>query len=79
MYGDRIHQRVLKDGVNRTGITIHAVNEHYDEGKILFQASLTVEKEWNKEELTRHIHRLEHTYYPKILELLLNSLERIGK
>ena len=77
MYGDRIHRKVIKDGVNRTGITIHAVNEQYDEGKILFQASLPVEKDWNLKKLTHRIHRLEHMYYPEILELLLDELEQI--
>lgn len=79
MYGDRIHRRVLKDRASFTGVTIHAVNEKYDEGKILFQAAMQVEKEWHLEELTRHIHRLEHRYYPKVLHLLLDELESSEK
>jgi len=79
MYGDRIHRRVLKDGVSYTGVTIHAVNEKYDEGKILFQAAMRIEKEWNLEDLAQHIHRLEHRYYPEVLHLLLDDLERSKK
>ena len=75
MYGDRIHKRVLQDQVNRTGITIHQVNEEYDKGKILFQASFPVEKDWKLEELTDRIHRLEHMYYPRVLNLLLDELD----
>ncbi len=67
MYGTRVHQAVVDAGEIESGITIHLVNEKYDEGKILFQASCEVEKNETAESLAAKIHQLEHTHFPKVI------------
>jgi phosphoribosylglycinamide formyltransferase 1 len=68
MYGDRVHQAVLANGDRESGITIHLVNEHYDEGRILFQASCPVHPEDSAETLAKRIHELEYRHFPKVIE-----------
>lgn len=71
MYGMRVHQAVLEAGEKKSGITIHKVNEHYDEGQILFQAELQINDGETPESLARRIHELEYMYYPKIIDKIL--------
>lgn len=71
MYGNFVHQAVKDSGDPFTGITIHLVNENYDEGKILFQASVPVEKTDTAEEIAKKVHVLEHKYFPNVIESLL--------
>ncbi len=59
-YGHYIHEGVLKRGCQFTGITIHTVNEHYDEGKIIWQRVLGVKPEDNAESLAKRVLKLEH-------------------
>lgn len=73
MYGKRIHEEVLRDTPPLSGISIHEVNERYDEGELLFQASCPIVKGMQIDELMGCIHRLEHRYYPEILLLKLNE------
>jgi phosphoribosylglycinamide formyltransferase-1 len=68
MYGKKVHEEILKNKENITGITIHLLNEKYDEGKILFQQSVDVDINESVETLTIKIQKLEHEYYPKIIE-----------
>lgn len=68
MYGDNVHKAVIDAGEKESGITIHEVNEKYDEGKILFQASCPVMKGDTPESLAERIHSLEHQHYPVFLE-----------
>ena len=68
MYGDNVHKAVIDAGEKESGITIHEVNEKYDEGKILFQASCPVLKGDTPESLAERIHSLEHQHYPVFLE-----------
>ena len=74
MYGMHIHETVLKSGDPVSGITIHIVNERYDEGDILFQTSIAVLKDESAEQLAERIHTLEYAWYPKIIEKLLMKL-----
>ncbi|WP_339784370.1 MAG: phosphoribosylglycinamide formyltransferase [Imperialibacter sp.] len=67
MYGDRVHQAVIQAGEKDSGITIHLVNEKYDEGKILFQASCDIEKDETPQSLAAKIHQLEYTYFPQVI------------
>lgn len=67
MYGDRVHAAVIANGEAHSGITIHLVNENYDEGRILFQASCKVLADDTPESLAQKIHTLEHQYFPKIV------------
>jgi phosphoribosylglycinamide formyltransferase 1 len=71
MYGSRVHEAVIESGETASGITIHYVNEKYDEGNIIFQAKCRVERNETPESLASKIHSLEHEYYPRIIEKLL--------
>jgi phosphoribosylglycinamide formyltransferase-1 len=71
MYGSHVHQAVIEAGDAQSGITIHEVNEHYDEGKIIFQASCDVSLEDTPETLAQRIHQLEHEHLPTQIEKLL--------
>lgn len=71
MYGSRVHEAVLRNGEKESGITIHFVNEHYDEGSTLFQATCRIEPEDNLQALEAKIHALEHAHYPEVIQQLL--------
>lgn len=71
MYGDRVHQSVKKARDKETGISIHYVNEHYDEGSIIFQAKIRVLEHDSIREIAHKVHRLEYKYYPEIIQKLL--------
>jgi len=68
MYGMRVHRAVKEQGESTTGITIHYANENYDEGGIIFQATTNVNKTDSPELIAMNIHKLESTYFPKIIE-----------
>lgn len=68
MYGMKVHEAVRTSGDLETGITIHLVNEHYDEGEVLFQARCSVEKDFTAEDIARCVHQLEYEHYPKVIE-----------
>lgn len=67
MYGAHVHTAVLAAGETQSGITIHLVNEHYDEGRILFQASCEVLPTDTPETLASRIHELEYRYFPQVI------------
>lgn len=71
MYGAHVHQAVKDAGETETGITIHLVNENYDEGKIIFQAATQVRPEDSPEDIAEKVHALEHRYFPEVIESLL--------
>jgi phosphoribosylglycinamide formyltransferase-1 len=73
MYGIKVHQTVLANKEKETGITIHYVNEHYDEGEFIFQQKVAIEDCKTPEEVANKIHELEHKHFPKIIEKLLTS------
>lgn len=73
MYGMHVHQAVINDKKEKSGITIHYVNEHYDEGAVIFQASTPVDKHDTPETLASKIHELEYEHFPRIIEKLLNE------
>ena len=62
MYGNYVHQSVKEAGDKETGISIHYVNEHYDEGSIIFQAKVEVQEEDSINEIADKVHRLEYKY-----------------
>jgi phosphoribosylglycinamide formyltransferase-1 len=72
MYGEHVHRAVIADKQKESGITIHYVNEHYDEGAIIFQARCPVLPDDTPESLAQRIHELEHAHYPKIIEQVLS-------
>ena len=71
MYGIKVHQAVLAAGDSETGITIHYVNERYDEGRIINQKSIAVNTGEDVEVLATRVLALEHEWYPKTIEVLL--------
>ena len=74
MYGMNVHKTVLENKEKETGISIHYVNEHYDEGAIIFQASVNIEDCTTPEAIAEKIHHLEHEHFPKVIEQLITSL-----
>lgn len=73
MYGDAVHKAVLAAGESESGITIHYVNEFYDQGPIVFQAKCPVKKEDTPDTLAQRVHQLEYQYYPVIIEKILTG------
>ena len=68
MYGMHVHNAVIANKEKETGITIHYVNENYDEGAIIFQKKVLVEKNDTAEDVAMKIHELEMKYFPKVIE-----------
>jgi len=73
MYGHNVHDAVINSKDAESGITIHYVNEAYDEGNIILQARCKVEADDSADELASRIHKLEHFYYPRVIEYLLED------
>ncbi|MFW6389088.1 MAG: phosphoribosylglycinamide formyltransferase [Marinilabiliaceae bacterium] len=73
MYGERVHQAVIDNGEKETGITIHYVNEEYDDGDIIFQARCPVEPGDTPESLAKKVHELEYKHYPQVIYQLLKE------
>ena len=71
MYGMKVHQAVLEKKELVTGISIHYVNENYDEGKLIFQATCPVEPTDTAEDIAHKIHALEYKHFPEVIEKLL--------
>lgn len=72
MYGKHVHVAVKEAGEIETGITIHYVNEHYDEGAIIFQVKCDVSASDSVEEIASKIHDLEMEHFPKVIENLIS-------
>lgn len=68
MYGMRVHDEVIRNRETESGITIHLVNDKYDDGKILFQAKISVDLNDTAEKLAEKIHKVEHQNYPSVIE-----------
>ncbi len=73
MYGMHVHEAVVAAGEKESGITVHLVNECYDQGEILFQASCPVEPEDTAQDVAQKIHSLEQRYFPQVLEYALSG------
>ena len=71
MYGQFVHETVLTNKEAESGITIHYVDEHYDNGDIIFQARCPVMEDDTPDTLAQRIHLLEHEFYPGVIEDLL--------
>ena len=72
MYGNFVHEAVLKNKEVETGISIHYINENYDEGAIIFQKSVEICLEDTADTIAEKIHKLEHEWFPKIIEEVLS-------
>ena len=73
MYGHHVHESVLNANENEHGITIHFVDENFDEGKPLFQKSFVIEKDDDIHSVTKKIAQLEMKYFPEVIEQLLTK------
>ena len=74
MYGSNIHKAVIEDKETESGISIHFVNQNYDEGEIILQEKCTLSINETVETLTKKIHKLEHSYFPGAIERTLKKL-----
>lgn len=75
MYGMKVHAAVLENKEPQSGITIHFVNEVYDDGKIIFQAKCVVTPDDTPETLASKVHQLEYRYFPEIIEKVLQEIK----
>ena len=73
MYGNSVHEAVVKNNEAETGITIHYVNENYDEGTIISQKRVVLSKTETAETVAEKIHKLEYEWFPKIIEEVLRN------
>ena len=73
MYGHHVHEAVIAAGCRRSGITIHQVDEHYDNGSVIVQYECEVTPEDTPQSLEARIHRLEHEYYPPTIERFITG------
>ena len=71
MYGQKVHEAVIRSKENKSGITIHYVNEDYDKGAIIFQKETVVSSNDTPETLADKIHELEFKYFPTTIHQLL--------
>jgi len=75
MFGKKVHQAILDNHEIESGITIHYINEHFDEGEIIHQAKFKIEKTDDLEMIMYKGQQLEHQYYPKIIENLIKKMD----
>lgn len=76
MYGKHVHEAVVAAGETESGITIHQVDERYDEGQIVFQARCPVSADDTPADVARKVQQLEHRYYPEIIGQLLAGVKK---
>ena len=74
MYGMRVHEAVVAAKEKESGITIHYVNERYDEGEAIFQASCPVTDTDSPDDVAHKIHELEQAHFPKVVEKVLMAV-----
>jgi phosphoribosylglycinamide formyltransferase-1 len=73
MYGSHVHKAVKVNKERETGITIHFVNEAYDEGTTIFQAKVSISNQDTVDEIAAKVHQLEHRHFPLVIEKLLKT------
>jgi phosphoribosylglycinamide formyltransferase-1 len=74
MYGHKVHEAVLAAKEKESGISIHYVNERFDEGEVIFQAKCPVDANDTPDTLAQKIHALEHEHYPRVIEKIVAGL-----
>lgn len=77
MYGDKVHGTVLENGDAESGITIHFVNEKFDEGEIIHQSKFKIEPNDDLEMVKFKGQQLEHLHFPKVIENLLKKMKSL--
>lgn len=76
-YGMNVHRAVVESGVNITGITIHFVNEKYDQGSVILQKEVKVDSSDTPEAVAAKVLKLEHRYFPEVVRLLCEDKIKI--
>ena len=76
MYGDHVHNAVMASGETEGGITIHYVDENYDEGEYIYQARYKIDKTDNLEMVKFKGQQLEHLHYPRIVEAIVKKIKK---
>lgn len=76
MYGDHVHNAVMAAGETEGGITIHYVNENYDEGEYIYQARYRIDKNDNLEMVKFKGQQLEHQHYPRVVETIVKKIKK---
>lgn len=74
MYGNIVHQAVINNKEKESGISIHFVNEFYDEGQIIAQFKCNIDDNENPDTLAKKIHKLEYQHYPQIVENIIKEI-----
>jgi len=74
MFGEHVHKAVKANDEKETGITIHYVNENYDEGEIIFQESCEVSANDTPASIASKVHKLEYAHYPRIIEEVIEKM-----
>ena len=74
MYGMHVHEAVVAEGEKESGITIHYVNENYDQGAPIFQATCPVLPDDNAEMVANKVHALEYEHFPRVIKEVLNTI-----
>ncbi|TVQ79648.1 MAG: phosphoribosylglycinamide formyltransferase [Flavobacteriales bacterium] len=72
MYGMNVHKAIIENEEEESGITVHYVNEEFDEGEIIFQETVEIDPDDTAEDLAYKIQQLEHKHYPEVIEWVLN-------
>ncbi len=75
MYGDVVHQAVFENKEEKTGITVHYVNNKYDEGQIIAQESVKIDSSDTPDSIASKVHELEYKFYPTIIEKIALTLQ----
>lgn len=75
MYGMKVHEAVKLASRKKTGITIHLVNEKYDDGKILAQETCEVTEKDSPDDIAKKVHQLEYFHYPRVIEQWIMSAD----
>ena len=76
MYGERVHEDVIRCGDKESGITIHYVNEFFDNGDIIFQATCPVEPGDDAHAVATKVHQLEYAHFPRVIEEAVLALDK---
>lgn len=76
MYGMKVHESVWQNKETESGITIHYVNEKYDEGQIIFQAHCQIKPEDSPEAIAQKVHELEYMYFPEVIDKLVGEMKQ---
>ena len=73
MYGMHVHEAVKKAGEVYSGLTVHLVNEEFDKGKVLFQATVKIQENESAEDIASKVLNLEHRYFSQVIESYISS------